>query len=53
MNIFKAYRNYLKRKEQISKIDILPCGGFELKSKYLFEDKEKTLKYCKILRKLV
>ena len=50
MNIFKAYKNYLKRKEQISKIKILPCGGFELESKYLFEDKEKTMEYCKVLR---
>ncbi len=52
MNIFKAYKNYLKRKEQISKIKILPCGGFELESKYLFKDKEKTLEYCKILRSI-
>lgn len=53
MNIFTVYKEYLKKKDMISKVKILPCGGFELESKFLFEDKEKTLKYCKSLRKVL
>lgn len=52
MNIFKAYFRYLYRKKQIDKIEIYPNGGFELSSEHLFQDKEKTLEYLKVLNKL-